>query len=261
MSDKSAPEQPDAHRDPISGKAGAHPVGVATGGTLGAVAGAAVGSLFGPIGTLIGGAIGTLGGAAGGKAVAERVDPTTEVEYWRASAPDRDYYPRDADFDRDYAPAYRYGTEARNTAQATRDFDALEPELRDRWEEARGASLLSWNHARPAVADAYARADRTFRTYAETDAYYAERYTENEAYSDDHTYDDYRAAYRYGTRARATAASDARWDDATEARLADAWARQRGNSRLDWPQARHAVRDAWHRVERALPGGGDPTAT
>ena len=254
MRDKHTPRQPDANRDPISGAPGAHPGGVAAGGTLGAVAGAAVGSLFGPIGTLVGGAIGTLGGAAGGKAVAERVDPTVEVEYWRDSAPTRDYYRGDADYERDYAPAYRYGTEARNAD--IRAFDEAEPELRERWETARGASILSWNEARPAVADAWQRTDQTWRTYTDVDAYYGEHYSRADYYSDDYSYDDYRAAYRYGTRARATD-RDARWDEATEARLGRDWERERGGSRLSWEQAKHAVRDAWHRVECALPGDAD----
>ena len=76
----------DNNPDPITGAPGSHPVGVAAGGTAGAIAGAAVGSLFGPIGTLIGGGIGAIGGASGGKAIAERVDPTAEVEYWREGA-------------------------------------------------------------------------------------------------------------------------------------------------------------------------------
>ena len=109
---------PDANRDPITGAPGSHPVGVAAGGTAGAIAGAAVGSIFGPIGTLVGGGIGAVGGAAGGKALAERVDPTAEVEYWREGAASRDYYQADRDFDRDYAPAYRMGTEYRNEAGA-----------------------------------------------------------------------------------------------------------------------------------------------
>ncbi|MCD9031126.1 hypothetical protein LDO32_05195 [Luteimonas sp. Y-2-2-4F] len=254
MNDKHEPKQPDANRDPITGRPGAHPVGVAAGGTAGAIAGAAIGSLFGPIGTLVGGAVGTIGGAAGGKAVAERVDPTVEVDYWRASAPARDYYAPESDYDRDYAPAYRYGTEARNLD--ARGWEDAEPELRDRWEEARGASLLSWNQARPAVEDAYARTDRTYRTYEDADRHYGEHYAEAEYYSDDYTYDDYRAAYRYGTRAR-TADREARWDEETEARLGRDWERERGDSRLSWEQAKHAVRDAWHRVERALPGDAD----
>lgn len=246
----------DANRDPLTGTPGSHPVGVAAGGVAGAAAGAVVGSVFGPIGTLVGGAIGTLGGAAGGKAVAERVDPTTEVEYWREGAPDRDYYDAGkADYDRDYAPAYRYGTESRNTVD--RPWQEAEPALRDEWESARGESRLSWDDARPAVQDAYARTDNTYRAYAETDDAFGTAYKEAEYYRDDYEYGDYRSAYRYGTQARSGAERDARWDDATESRLEQGWDKAKGESRLAWQDARHAVRDAWHKVERKLPGDAD----
>ena len=76
--------QRDANRDPITGTPGAHPVGVGVGGVAGGLAaGAAAGTVFGPIGTLIGAAAGTVIGAAAGKGVAERIDPTGEVDYWR----------------------------------------------------------------------------------------------------------------------------------------------------------------------------------
>src|SRR5690606_8311179 len=194
---------PDANRDPISGAPGSHPVGVAAGGTAGALAGAAVGSLFGPIGTLVGGGIGAIGGAAGGKALAERVDPTAEVEYWREGANSRDYYQPDRDFDRDSGPAYRMGTEYRNEA-GHRDWNEAEPQLRDRWESGRGESSLDWESARPAVQDAYDRTDRTYQAYEDTDRHYAHTWDKTDYYSDGYGYDDYRAAYRYGTQQRAS---------------------------------------------------------
>lgn len=246
---------PDANRDPISGAPGSHPVGVAAGGTAGALAGAALGSLFGPIGTLIGGGMGAVGGAVGGKALAERVDPTAEVEYWRQDATGRDYYQRDRDFDRDYAPAYRMGTEYRNEA-GSRDWNEIEPQLRQRWESGRGDSGLDWEAARPAVQDAYARTDRTYNAYEDTDRHFSQTYDKADYYSDGYSYDDYRAAYRYGTRER-SARPDASWSPATESELERGWERAKGESRLGWQDARAAVRDAWHRVEERLPGDAD----
>src|SRR5690606_19720719 len=111
----------DQNPDPITGAPGSHPVGVAAGGTAGAIAGAAIGSFFGPLGTLIGGGIGAVGGASGGKAIAERVDPTAEVEYWRQDATGREYYRADADFDRDYAPAYRLRSEEHTSELQSRE--------------------------------------------------------------------------------------------------------------------------------------------
>ena len=246
---------PDANRDPISGAPGSHPVGVAAGGTAGALAGAAVGSLFGPIGTLVGGGIGAVGGAAGGKALAERVDPTAEVEYWRQDATGRDYYQGDRDFDRDYAPAYRMGTEYRNEA-GHRDWTEAEPQLRQRWETGRGESSLDWEAARPAVQDAYTRTDRTYSAYQDTDQHFSSTYDKADYYNSGYSYDDYRPAYRYGTQARSSR-PEASWSPQTESELERGWERAKGESRLGWHEAKSAVKDAWHRVEERLPGDAD----
>ena len=106
--------QRDANRDPITGTPGAHPVGVGVGGLAGGLAaGAAAGTVFGPIGTLIGAAAGTVIGAAAGKSVAERIDPTGEVDYWRDAHRTRPYYSDQYDFQRDYAGVYQAGAVAR----------------------------------------------------------------------------------------------------------------------------------------------------
>ena len=241
--------------DPITGAPGSHPLGVAAGGTAGAIAGAAIGSLFGPIGTLIGGGIGAVGGASGGKAIAERVDPTAEVEYWREDATGRDYYQRDRDFDRDYAPAYRLGTEYRNEA-GRRHWNETERELKARWDQARGESTLDWPQAQPAIRDAWERTDRTYSAYEDTDRYFGEQYSESVYYREDYDYDDYRPAYRYGTQARSLSPG-AQWDADTETRLEQGWERAKGSSRLSWQDAKDAVKDAWHRVEIRLPGDAD----
>ena len=44
---------------------------------------------------------------------------------------------------------------------------------------------------------------------------------------------------------------------AVESELGQGWERVKGNSRLGWDKARLAARDAWHNVERALPGDAD----
>lgn len=245
----------DANRDPITGAPGAHPVGVAAGGTAGAIAGAAIGSIFGPIGTLIGGGIGAVGGAAGGKSIAERVDPTAEVEYWRQDATSRDYYQGDRDFDRDYAPAYRMGTEYRNESGA-RAWDEAEPQLQSRWDETRGESSLDWDSARPAVQDAYSRTDRTYRAYEDTDQHFSQQYNKADYYQDGFGYEDYQSAYRYGTQAR-TSRPNASWSPETESELERGWDSAKGQSRLGWQEAKAAVKDAWHRVENRLPGDAD----
>ena len=249
-------ERRDMNRDPITGKPGSHAFGTGVGATGGALAGAAIGSLFGPIGTLVGGALGTLGGGAAGHAVAERVDPTSEAEYWRRNYKSRPYYMSDYDYDTDYAPAFAYGSESR-VRHAGRDWDDnLERDLAQGWEKAKSRSRLSWERARDAVRDAWNRDDRTYRTYDATDRYYADRFA-----SGDHdprfTFeDDYRPAYRYGTYAR-TAYGGRDWDDSLEVDLERGWDVARGSSRMSWIDARATVKDAWHGLERAIPGDLD----
>ncbi len=250
-------EPRDMNPDPITGAPGSHPVGVGVGGTGGAVAGAVVGSLLGPIGTLVGGAIGAIAGAAAGKGVAERIDPTGEVEYWRGEYVNRPYVDKQYSYESDYAPAYTYGNTVRTQYGDRRWDDSLEAEVRQGWDAAREKSRLEWAQARDAVRDAYDRSDRTYRTYAASDSYYADQYRNADYYRSDYDYDvDYRPAYRYGTYAR-SAYAGREWDDRLEAELERGWANAKGNSRMAWNDAKAAVRDAWHGVERILPGDAD----
>ncbi len=251
-----ANENRDMNRDPITGTPGSHPLGTGVGATGGALAGAAIGSLFGPIGTLIGGAIGTIGGGAAGHAVAERVDPTGESEYWRTEYKTRPYYKSNYDFDTDYSPAFAYGSDAR-THYVGREWDeSLENDLARGWDKVKTKSRLTWAEAKGAVRDAWDRDDRTYRTYEATDRYYAERFaaTKRDARFDYET--DYRPAYRYGTYARSAYAGRA-WDDSLESQLASGWDKAKGGSRMNWEDAKASVKEAWHGLERAIPGSGD----
>lgn len=234
----------DMNRDPISGTPGAHPVGVAVGGVAGgAAAGALAGTMFGPIGTLIGAGVGVLAGAAVGKGVAERIDPTGEIEYWRNEYQSRPYVKDDYDFDRDYAAAYGYGLQAREQ-QGPRAFAESESELRDGWLRARGESRLEWDDARPAIRDSFDRADRTYSTYAESDRYFESRFDQADYRGSDEKFDDYRPAYRYGVLAR-TRHGNREWDDSLDQELARGWEAHRGDSRLSWERARNGVREAF----------------
>ena len=243
----------DMNRDPISGAPGAHPVGVGLGGTGGAVVGAAVGSLLGPIGTLVGGAIGTVAGAAAGKGAAERVDPTAETEYWRTEYATRPYYDRAYSYE-DYAPAYRYGDELRASSGMTAWDDNR---AREGWEKVKADSKLGWEKAKDAVRDAFDRSDRTYRAYDATDKYYADNHRTADYYKPDYNYQsDYQPAYRYGTYARSNNLGRT-WDSSVESDLERGWEGAKGTSKLAWSDAKHAVKDAWHGVERALPGDAD----
>ena len=87
------------------------------------------------------------------------------------------------------------------------------------------------------------------------DNYWREHYT-HEPYSDHGlSYDDYGPAYRTGYEGRGR--YPGRSFDDVQNDLQANYERTRGNSRLDWYQGKSAVRAAWDRVERALPGDSD----
>ncbi|MDQ6801621.1 MAG: hypothetical protein M3041_12360 [Acidobacteriota bacterium] len=140
----------DDNPDPITGEPGAHPVGVAGGGTGGALAGAAIGgAVAGPVGAVVGGVVGAVAGGAAGKGAAEAVNPTVEEAHWRKQS--------GKEFDQ-YAPAYRYGWEAaaRNDYQGRR-FDDVERDLEKNWSKARGNMKSEWKDVRDRTRDAFER--------------------------------------------------------------------------------------------------------
>ena len=124
----------DANRDPITGAPGSHPVGTGVGAVVGgAAAGAAAGTVVGPVGTVVGAAVGAIVGGLAGKGVAELIDPTREVAYWRDNFKGRPY------------------------AENATSFDDVEADLSRDWDGARGASKLQWDQARNATRDAWDR--------------------------------------------------------------------------------------------------------
>jgi outer membrane lipoprotein SlyB len=152
-----------ANRDPITGAPGAHPVGTGVGAAAGGVAGvaaavaagAAAGTVVGPVGTVIGAAAGAIIGGLAGKGVAEMVDPTVEVAYWKDNYANRPYVQQGVGYD-EYAPAYRYGIEAYQKSPA-RTLDDIEGDLAADWHDARGTSALSWDDAREPARDSFER--------------------------------------------------------------------------------------------------------
>lgn len=87
------------------------------------------------------------------------------------------------------------------------------------------------------------------------EAYWRDSYRNEDYVKPDYTYDDYGPAYRTGYESRAR--YEGRNFDEVETDLRNDYERNRGNSRLEWDDAKHATRAAWHRVERALPGDAD----
>lgn len=156
----------DANRDPITGAPGSHPigtgVGAAGGGAAGAAAGAAIGSVVPGVGTAVGGVVGAVVGATGGglvgKGVAESIDPTAEEAYWRDNYKTRPYVSSEQTFD-DYAPAYRYGWEARSR-YPDRKYNDVESDLERGWDKVKAKSRLGWEKAKAATRDAWEHVDR-----------------------------------------------------------------------------------------------------
>lgn len=91
------------------------------------------------------------------------------------------------------------------------------------------------------------------------DAYWRDNYSSRPYVSSGQTYDDYAPAYRYG--AESYSRYPDRSYDEVEPELGRDWGNARGKSSLEWEHAKHATRDAWHRVsdsvERAVPGDSD----
>ena len=74
-------------------------------------------------------------------------------------------------------------------------------------------------------------------------------------YATGRDWSDYQPAYQYGYDTY-SAYRGQRFDD-VEDQLQRDWDSTRGSSRLAWGEARNAVRDGWHHIERALPGDAD----
>lgn len=82
------------------------------------------------------------------------------------------------------------------------------------------------------------------------DAYWENNHRNTPYYSSDYGWGDYGPAYRYGYQSYAS--NGGRDYDSLEPEMASNWARARGDSRLEWNDARPAVRDGWDYVDRSM---------
>ena len=87
------------------------------------------------------------------------------------------------------------------------------------------------------------------------DAYWRENYRNRDYVDKTSDYDTYAPAYRTGYQGYSKY-NGRRFED-VESDLQREYEQSRGRSNLGWDKARHATRDAWHRVERKLPGDAD----
>jgi hypothetical protein len=72
------------------------------------------------------------------------------------------------DFDRDYRPAYRYGTYLRNQ-DPKRTWDTSEADFGKRWDSYKGDSRLTWDRAKMAARDAWHGVERAIPGDADRD--------------------------------------------------------------------------------------------
>jgi uncharacterized protein YcfJ len=87
------------------------------------------------------------------------------------------------------------------------------------------------------------------------DTYWRENYSSRNYVDKGARWDDYQPAYRTGYEGYGR--YQGRRFDEVESNLRQDYERNRGRSSLAWEKARHASRDAWDRIERALPGDAD----
>ncbi|WP_051176032.1 hypothetical protein [Luteimonas mephitis] len=84
------------------------------------------------------------------------------------------------------------------------------------------------------------------------EAHYRARYRDAPYYSTGRNWRDYAPAYRYGYLAREEHPGE-RFEE-IEPQLARDWLRCKADSRLQWTEARGAVRDAWRHHDDVEPG-------
>ncbi|NNF12080.1 MAG: hypothetical protein HKN72_02585 [Gemmatimonadetes bacterium] len=87
------------------------------------------------------------------------------------------------------------------------------------------------------------------------DDYWRNAFKNAPYYREGMEWEDYAPAYGLGYHGRARL-GNRRFDD-VERDMERAWDSAKGRSRLAWTEAREAVRDGWHHVERAIPGDFD----
>jgi len=87
------------------------------------------------------------------------------------------------------------------------------------------------------------------------DAYWRENYAKQSYVDRSAPYESYQPAYRTGYEGYGR--YQGKKFDEVEADLQRDYEKAKGNSNVTWDRAKNATRDAWHKVERAIPGDAD----
>ncbi len=89
----------------------------------------------------------------------------------------------------------------------------------------------------------------------EYNSHFQSNYQSAPYYSAGREWNDYEPAYKYGYDTYGQYRGQ-RFEDVEDS-LERNWDATRANSRLAWSEAKGAVRDGWHHIERAMPGDAD----
>ena len=89
----------------------------------------------------------------------------------------------------------------------------------------------------------------------EYNSYFEKNYTSAPYYVGGSEWRDYKPAYQYGYDTYGQYRGQ-RFED-VENTLERNWNEAKADSRLAWSEAKGAVRDGWHHIERAMPGDAD----
>ena len=87
------------------------------------------------------------------------------------------------------------------------------------------------------------------------DGYWKDNYSKRSYAEKNLSYDNYQPAYRTGYEGYSR--YPGKKYEQVETDLQRDYEKSKGKSNLTWDKAKHATRDAWHRVEKALPGDAD----
>jgi len=87
---------------------------------------------------------------------------------WKTDSTSKDYFDKGMDYDRDYRPAYRYGTYLAHQNEGGK-WDEANTNFEKGWDNAKGESRLAWDKAKLAAKDAWHGVERAIPGDADKD--------------------------------------------------------------------------------------------
>jgi uncharacterized protein (TIGR02271 family) len=224
----------------------------------GAATGAAIGAIGGPVGMAIGALAGALTGGLIGNEIGEASEAADE-EYWKNSYKDRKYYNQEHDYDRDVAPAYRYGANFAGRfnpgSTYTNDVRQAQQQHASAYDAIAHADDDNASETRAGAASGASTGDTSmaFNSSSENQDQGTSQSISSNAKSIGNGIDDGKPGTVVSralglTDANDESSSNARGFDAYDDDLRAGWDDVRGDSKLSYDEARDAIRDAYERT-------------